>query len=167
MPSLDTWLETWDYYQQVGIDSVTVPRTFGCSYNPVSMQSRYTLFDPENVSALQEQFTVIGSMDDLNRILCAIFVHYARWVPEACVCGAERWRDLAEGSHDVVHHGRSYNTTGYQDALIRRLTEKDSVLYAYVKALFRRQVQVIEGEHNVTLCSRIGKNETSETTDRR
>ena len=88
------------------------------------MQSRYTLFDPGNVSALQERFTVIGPMDNLDRTLCAIFVHYARWVPEACVCGAdaaagrESRRDPAKGSHGVVHHGHSYNTTGYQDALI-------------------------------------------------
>eukprot|EP00956_Cyclotella_meneghiniana_P043337 scaffold265196_cov109-Cyclotella_meneghiniana.AAC.1 len=72
----------------------------------------------------------------MDKVLCVMFIHYAGWIPAPCDCtdGEENkvHDDNAverQSSHGVVHHGSSYNTTLHQDELIRKITEKDVLLY--------------------------------------
>lgn len=163
MICLDDWLSFW---AGVVAGNQTVPKgaQFGC-YTPISMQSEYVKYDPQNKSRLQAQFTVIGPMDDLERTLCVIFIHYSGWVPGCCSCteaeneGLGYINDENASTHGVKHHGSSYKTTQYQDYLIKMLVNKDSLLYAHVKALFHRQVEIIEQELNITLCKRLRRDE--------
>lgn len=63
-------------------------------YNPLNMQSRYVDYNPANQSwvqpdeglvELQKKFTVIGPMDQMDMVLCVVFIHYAGWVPSPIV----------------------------------------------------------------------------------
>eukprot|EP00956_Cyclotella_meneghiniana_P027469 scaffold61595_cov38-Cyclotella_meneghiniana.AAC.3 len=143
MGSLDDWLSYWVY---VG-------------YNPAN--PRYVSRPKDASVDLQQRFTVIGPMDQMDKVLCVMFIHYAGWIPAPCDCTdgetKNKMHDYAverQSSHGVVHHGSSYNTTLRQDELIRKITEKDVLLYEGVKIIFNQHVEYLEKKMNVTLCNR-------------
>ena len=142
-------------------------------YNPINLQSKYVGFDNDYISnntaivsdtavdmkSIQQKFTVIGQLDDIDRVLCVIMIHYAGWLPDKCNCSSNdqnRRRRLTEISqHGVIHHGSTYNTTRFEDSLIEKLTTKDELLYDYSKQLFNSQLRVFEEYFNVTICDTI------------
>ena len=173
--SLDDWLGKW----VLAIDDKMKEREANAMqcYDPRNLQSRYVDYDPWKwinpdvaLGDLHTRFTVIGPMDQMDKTLCVTFIHYTGWVPPHCDCTTTssegkdekkpddaNHRRLRGASHGVVNHGHSYNTTEYQDALIRKLTEKDILLYEGVKRLFDEQVRVLEKRMNVKLCNRFNK----------
>lgn len=183
--SLDNWLEKWvgaidDKVKERDANDMRC-------YDPRNLQSRYVDYDPLKwinnevaLGDLEKRFTVIGPMDEMDKTLCVTFIHYTGWIPPHCDCTAGKQdhinvvkkkpppsdvvaadinlrRRLRGMSHGVVNHGNSYNTTQYQDELIRKLTEKDVLLYEGVKQLFDKQVQVLEKRMNVTLCNQFNR----------
>ena len=159
--TLDNWLETWVDAIDAKMDDNKVKK-IPC-YDPRNKQSIFVDYDPLKwsshdigLSDLRERFTVIGPFDRMDKALCVTFIHYTGWVPPHCDCtrGHRRLRDF---SHGVVHHGHSFNTTNHQDELIRKLTEKDWLLYEGVKRLFNEQVKDLENKMNVTLCDKFNK----------
>ena len=168
--TLDNWLETWVDEIDAKMDDDEVKK-MPC-YDPRNMQSRFVDYDPLKwknhddvaLSDLRKRFTVIGPFDQMDKALCVTFIHYTGWVPPHCDCtGGQQDRGVNHGrlgdgfSHGVVHHGHSFNTTNYQDELIRKLTEKDMLLYEGVKRLFSEHVTDLENKMNVTLCNKFNK----------
>mmetsp|Transcript_32783 Transcript_32783/g.55766 ORF Transcript_32783/g.55766 Transcript_32783/m.55766 type:complete len:102 (-) Transcript_32783:2-307(-) len=96
-------------------------------------------------------------MDDLDRVLCVIFIHYTGWLPDVCNCSKNssinQRRRLSD--HGVIHHGSTYNTTRFEDSLIEMLVERDKILYDYAKQIFGVQLKVVEEHFNVTICDKI------------
>jgi len=174
LPSLDEWLSKW----VLSIDDSKerfLNSKMRC-YNPIDLQSKYVGFDNDYTSnnasigsdtaaaamkSIQQKFTVIGQLDDIDRVLCVIMIHYAGWLPAKCNCSSSdndqrRRRRLTEISqHGVIHHGSTYNTTRFEDSLIEKLTTKDELLYDYSKQLFETQLRVVEEYFNVTICDTI------------
>lgn len=160
IPPLDDWLVFWIEKNNTPVHGAQ----FGC-YDPRSMQSRYVDYKPQNKSRLQQKFTVIGPLDELDKTICVMFIHWTGWVPECCVCTEEEnanariIQNEKATSHGVKNHGASFNTTASQDSMINMLIETDMALYQHTKQLFGRQVEVTEKELNITLCKRIRRNE--------
>eukprot|EP00581_Thalassiosira_minuscula_P002155 CAMPEP_0183740238 /NCGR_PEP_ID=MMETSP0737-20130205/59056_1 /TAXON_ID=385413 /ORGANISM="Thalassiosira miniscula, Strain CCMP1093" /LENGTH=80 /DNA_ID=CAMNT_0025975239 /DNA_START=362 /DNA_END=601 /DNA_ORIENTATION=- len=79
MTSVETWLTHW----VLAINNETKYNEngrFNC-YAPIDMQSGYVGFTHPNavdgdMKSIQQKFTVIGPVDDLDRVLCVIFIHY-------------------------------------------------------------------------------------------
>jgi len=163
LPNLDEWLSKW----VLSIDDSKerfLNSKMRC-YNPIDMQSKYVGFDNDSLNntamkSIQQKFTVVGPLDDIDRVLCVVMIHYAGWLPAKCNCSSsdddQRRRRLAEISqHGVIHHGSTYNTTRFEDSLIEKLTTKDELLYDYSKQLFETQLRVVEEYFNVTICDTI------------
>jgi len=101
-------------------------------------------------------------MDQLDTVICVVFIHFTGWVPTCCLCNNDE--NTGQGhttkndtipSHGVKHHGSSYNTTPEQDEMINKLVENDMILYEHSKVLFQQQLKIIEQELGITLCERI------------
>lgn len=187
MPTLDSWLTQYvlamnDTAQQNEIGK------FRC-YNPINLQSTYAGFerrkrtyrkdDADSGDAsvsdrmrkdLQQKYTVIGPLDQMDKVLCLILIHYAGFLPDACNCSSDgsgstqqtqagqqsqNRRRRLDGNHGVSTHGSTYNTTHFQETLIEKLIAKDQVLYHYTKKLFDEQLRVVEEYFNVTICNTI------------
>ena len=162
MPTLDNWLASWFIAFNNPSTAGELPLKFRC-YNPTNFQSTYLGFDPEmgdNERSIQLKFTVIGPMDQMDKVLCVVFIHYAGWVPNCCKCSklndppTNRRRLFSD--HGVTHHGSTYNTTKKQDDVISWLVEKDNILYDHAKNIFDVQSKLIEKKFNFTLCNKIG-----------
>ena len=164
-PTLDEylgyWVENINRTKPTHVGLVSGYNNSFC-YDPVSMQSRYAGYNPENKSQLQERYAVIGPMDQLDTVICVVFIHYTGWVPTCCVCNnnettgqGNTTKNDTIPSHGVTHHGSSYNTTQEQDEMINKLVEKDWILYEHSKVLFQQQVKIIEQEFGITLCEQI------------
>mmetsp|Transcript_8927 Transcript_8927/g.15501 ORF Transcript_8927/g.15501 Transcript_8927/m.15501 type:complete len:391 (-) Transcript_8927:117-1289(-) len=173
MPPLEQWLEIWATAIKNEPRATANKVAFGCNYGPDNMQNYYTGFDyatddtpwtdAGKIQELQNRFTVIGPVEDIDRVLCVMVIYYAKWIPGQCVCNdpseniekyyrVDKKKDFA---HGVQRHGHSHNTTIYEDHLIRQLAEADFGLYDVVKEIFRRQLDVVEREFKITLCSGI------------
>jgi hypothetical protein len=181
--SLTDWLEKW-----VGTLEGGKVDNMNC-YDPLNKQSQFTnygnpaktkrwaLSPNDALSDIQRRFTVIGPMDEMDRVLCVIFLHYTGWLPPHCDCTTkttttafddEEEEDAAASAaarskiqkkqktkeaHGVKHHAKTFNASSYQNMLIDKLTEKDVMLYEGVKHLFNEQVRVVESRLNVNICN--------------
>jgi len=173
LPNLDEWLSKW--VLSIDDSKERFQNSKMRCYNPIDMQSKYVGFDNDYISnntftdnnaaadmkSIQQKFTVIGQLDDIDRFLCVVMIHYAGWLPAKCNCSSSdndqnRRRRLTEISqHGVIHHGSTYNTSRFEDSLIEKLTTKDEFLYDYSKQLFEMQLRVVEEYFNVTICDTI------------
>ena len=101
---------------------------------------------------------MIGPLDEMDKVLCVILIHYAGLLPDACNCsnGENKHKHRRRLSdHGVIHHGSTYNTTSFQDAMIEKLVAKDQILYDYSLKLFNVQLRLVEEYFNVTICDAI------------
>ena len=162
MPELDEWLTEWI----LALDD-PVRRwqnyKFRCYY-PIDLQSTYVVdtkdYDADlgSIRHIQQKFTVIGPLDEMDKVLCVILIHYAGFLPDACNCsnGENKHKQRRRLSdHGVIHHGSTYNTTSFQDAMIEKLVAKDQILYDYSLKLFNVQLRLVEEYFNVTICDAI------------
>ena len=171
MPSLDVWLQYW-YNQTVSNVSLgdfisishEMHRTnkFSC-YRPVNLQSRMLQMDSslllgededEAIREIESRFTVLGDTAQMIKSMCSIITRYSGIVPTKCDCSLhhDRRRKLAV-DHGVTHHGNTFNITDQQRYWIDEITKLDQRLYKYGKIILARQVEKLEKEFNVSLCS--------------
>ena len=147
-------------------------------YDPRNKQSQFTNYGdgPSNdwpgkhdaLRDIQNRFTVIGPMDEMDRVLCVTFLHYTGWLSPQCDCATTKTmptatntttdakmqnKEKTKNSHGVKHHAKTFNASWYQNMLIDKLTEKDVMLYEGVKHLFNEQVRVVESRLNVNICN--------------
>ncbi len=178
--SLTDWLEKWvDTLEGGKVDDMNC-------YDPRNKQSQFTnygnparaLSPNDALSDIQRRFTVIGPMDEMDKVLCVTFLHYTGWLPPQCDCtskttttafdeGKEKEdaaasaaarstiqkKEKTKEAHGVKHHAKTFNASSYQNILIDKLTEKDVMLYEGVKHLFNEQVRVVESRLNVNICN--------------
>eukprot|EP00579_Thalassiosira_antarctica_P010776 CAMPEP_0201921734 /NCGR_PEP_ID=MMETSP0903-20130614/9988_1 /ASSEMBLY_ACC=CAM_ASM_000552 /TAXON_ID=420261 /ORGANISM="Thalassiosira antarctica, Strain CCMP982" /LENGTH=131 /DNA_ID=CAMNT_0048458753 /DNA_START=284 /DNA_END=676 /DNA_ORIENTATION=- len=131
MTSLEGWLGHWVMALN-DTAKIVENRRFLC-YPAINLQSIYVGFVPQNaddMKNIQQKFTVIGPMDQLDKVLCLVFIHHAGWLPDACNCSnnkssSQLQKQQLGSDHGVTHHGSTYNTTRFQDAMIDKLVEKD------------------------------------------
>ena len=181
--SLTDWLEKW-----VGTLEGGKVDNMNC-YDPRNKQSQFTnygnpaktkrwaLSPNDALSDIQRRFTVIGPMDEMDRVLCVTFLHYTGWLPPHCDCTTKttttaldeeeedataaftaarskiQKKQKTKEAHGVKHHAKTFNASSYQNMLIDKLTEKDAMLYEGVKHLFNEQVRVVESRLNVNICN--------------
>ena len=181
--SLDDWLKKWtdtlEGEAYIVDEKEKEAKNMAC-YDPRNKQSQFTNYGdgPSNdwpgkhfrwsslndaLRDIQDRFTVIGPMDEMDRVLCVTFLHYTGWLPPQCDCTTKTTTTTTDAkmqskhetkeSHGVKHHATSYITTSYQDMLIDKLTEKDVMLYEGVKHLFNEQVKLLESRLNVKICN--------------
>ena len=178
MKSLESWLSHWILAMGNSTKFRENRFKFQC-YPPINLQSRYAGFidhhpKPSHNQAhvhrvvsmknMQQKFTVIGPLDEIDKVLCVTYIHYTGWIPDVCNCSnqnntsSSRRRRLTD--HGVTHHGSTYNTTQFEDTLIEKLVERDETLYDYAKRLFAVQLKVVEEHLNVTICDKIKDNKS-------
>jgi hypothetical protein len=184
---LDDWLKKWAdtlVGEPPVVDEKEKEAKDMACYDPRNKQSQFTNYGdgPSNdwpgehfrwsslndsLRDIQNRFTVIGPMDEMDRVLCVTFLHYTGWLPPQCDCTNTKTmtttttttdakmqsKHETKESHGVKHHATSYITTQHQDMLIYTLTEKDVTLYEGVKFLFKEQVRVLESRLNVKICN--------------
>jgi len=126
---------------------------------------------------LLDRFAVLGDAAQNVKSTCATFIRYYGWVPSECNCTGRTSEDKKESStlrpnrrptrgrslvrnynvskdsHGVQHHGATFVTTPHQDAQIAKLTAMDAILYNLTKQVFAQQVEALETEYKVQLCS--------------
>lgn len=159
MPSLDEWLTRW--YAAVNSPYIAKQNEKMMCYNPVDLQSNYLGFHPEEgdaVQQLQRRYTVVGPLDEIDKVACVIYIHYTGWIPQACNCTTPQTtshRNFAT-THSVKHHGDTFNTTVGQDEKIEWLVKKDNILYRYAKTIFGVQSRAVEEKYGFKLCEKAG-----------
>jgi len=172
MPSsLDEWLEAW----VLALDNETKAEEneqFQC-YDPRNLQSAFAFHDVEGeenenynrdeftmMEVIKKRFDVIAPFERMDVAICVMFIEFSGRVPEECVCAADK-DTTATGierhlevdiKHGVRHHGRSYNTTLEQEALIEKLTRDDDWLYSRTMELFETNLKDLEEEYGVEIC---------------
>ena len=155
---------------------------FHC-YNPIDFQSIYSgvlniqaMFLLENatfsdqVDFFRERYTIMGDNAQMDKTVCAIFIHYTGWIPPKCDCTEQTTTTLnatnEEGNgkkkkkknkkykvdHGVQHHGASFNRSSRHDEFIQEIRHNDLKLYKVSKAVFEIQVQELEAKHDFKLC---------------
>ena len=78
---------------------------------------------------------------------------YSGIVPTQCDCSSLHDRRKLAVDHGVTHHGNTFNITDQQRYWIDEITKLDQRLYKYGKIILARQVEKLEKEFNVSLCS--------------
>ena len=150
---------------------------FNC-YNPIDFQSVWAgainkrgMFLLENatfsdqVDFFRERYTIMGDNAQMDKTVCAIFIHYTGWIPPKCDCTEQTTTTLnatnEEGNetqkkpsadHGVQHHGSSFNRSLRHDEFIQEIRRNDLKLYKVSKAVFEIQVQELEAKHDFKLC---------------
>lgn len=159
MPSLDVWLTHW--YAAINNPYIVEQNGKFLCYNPINLQSSYVGFSPERgdtIQTIQQNYTVIGPLDQMDKVVCVMFIHYTGWIPQACNCTTPHSSFQAKRitNHSVTHHGNTFNTTKEQDEKIQWLVESDNLLYNYARKIFDVQSRVIETRFGFKLCERAG-----------
>ena len=149
---------------------------FNC-YNPIDFQSVWAgalnkrgMFLLENASFFdqvdffRERYTIMGDNAQMDKTVCAIFIHYTGWIPPKCDCTEQTTTTLnatnEEGDgkkknkvdHGVQHHGASFNRSLRHDEFIQEIRQNDLKLYEVSKVVFEIQVQELEAKHDFKLC---------------
>ncbi|KAL7566111.1 hypothetical protein ACA910_003885 [Epithemia clementina (nom. ined.)] len=170
--TLMEWLQHWNNLQ------TTKPRlqwsdrarpearwkdaAFYC-YTPLNFQSWLTGF-PQTKKDLKRKFDVVGILSDFEKTSCLFLVQVLKLVPLFCDCTNGQPKADREGvvheTHNVSHHGSTYNLTQEERAMIENMTKLDRMLYAQASELFEEQVDYVEKEYGVKLC---GKDKHSAT----
>lgn len=108
---------------------------------------------------LQAQFAVVGDTSRMGPSLCLIFIRYTGgWIPPSCDCtsssGNNHHRQLKIHfyGHGVRHHGKTYQTTPYQDELMAQLMTHDQPLYEAGHEVLTQQIQSVEQEYGIQMC---------------
>jgi len=174
MPSLDEWLQYW-YNETINNNTSSfndfvswkeevygTDNKFKC-YRPVNLQSRLlrinnTILLEDDLDAamkdIESKFTIIGDNSQMMKSMCSIITRYSNIVPDQCDCSVdETQRLLSSFDHNVKHHGDNFNITNQQREWIDEITKADQKLYKYGKIIFARQVEQLEKEFDVKLCS--------------
>jgi len=168
--SLDEWLQYWVDKQRNGylytLESNFFKDPKYMCYRPINLQSTMLKFDPTHMTEIEakqdlvDRFDVIGLQDRMDKSVCLTLTKYTGRLPEKCDCSPSNiQRRLGSGfTHQVEHHGDTFNTTEEQDKLIDELTSKDKLLYEYAKDIFDRQVEQVEETFDTILCDTYDKN---------
>lgn len=168
MPStFDKWIHAWA--AEVDNKNSTINpsklKKFHC-YNPVNHQAEWTQFDAEQgKEGLKRKFTVLGNVEQMDKSICAILIAFTRgWVPAVCDCTDvppedRQLLDLAydpkRDSHGVTVHASNQNITQEQEKLVlETLRPKDVKLYHLGRQVFEEQVQELEQEFGIRVCSK-------------
>jgi hypothetical protein len=175
MPSLDEWLHNWTLAKH-NVTHEAQNKQYWC-YNPINYQFKFVQFDPTmGKDDLKRRYDVIGDNAQMDKSICMIFIKYTGWVPKQCDCtdltndnvvtvnstnndGNElAYYDPSIHAHGVQHHGATYQTTLEQDKLIyQELRDLDTILYETVKVAFQEQVQELEQQLGIKVCTKFRK----------
>ncbi|KAL7566113.1 hypothetical protein ACA910_003887 [Epithemia clementina (nom. ined.)] len=163
--TLMEWLQHWNNVQatQPRLQALGAKRPmvrwrdkkYAC-YTPLDFQSWLTGF-PQTKEDLNRTFDAVGILSQFEKSTCLFLAQVLKLVPPSCDCTKSR-RSMAgresviHYSHNVTHHGSTYNLTREERALIENITKFDRRLYAQAAELFAEQVDAVENEYGVKLC---------------